>query len=330
MPHLIVFHRPQLIRSLHDGILNGVIRLTRLPDGRRGVRYRDELIPWRDIPRDWLPLLPWQMAVTVGTWGDNSGSGALSYSYTIPAGSNRYGLVFVGLMCTAAPTSVTVTVGGNSTTAFTGNPKTGHPAGGSDTLAYGFYLLEASMPGTGAQTVAVTITGGTAVVGRYVTTIVSTDANQAAPSIGGNGTASGTTITCPSAGTLTVQNGGAGFGYVIGNDSAGRFTASVGWTERADESDGDSFDSGNAYYDRTYSANGTDSVTFTGTNVNHSAWMVVLDPVGGGGGGGRIHRASPLDGIGGVGQQRFNPSLSYHRHPEISLAAYRRELQRAA
>lgn len=50
-------------------------------------------------------------------------------------------------------------------------------------------------------------------------------------------------------------------------------------------------------------------------------------PEGGGGGGGRLHRSSPLDGLGGAGQQRFNPSLSYHRSP-ISLEAYRRERAR--
>lgn len=65
-----------------------------------------------------------------------------------------------------------------------------------------------------------------------------------------------------------------------------------------------------------------DGVTRSGT------WDIGADEyVAAGGGGGRVHRASPLDGLGGVGQKRFNPSLSYHRSP-ISLQAYRRERAR--
>jgi hypothetical protein len=93
------------------------------------------------------------------------------------------------------------------------------------------------------------------------------------------------------------------------------------------------FFNGFASYKEAAASGVTGSATATGTSAGRSAnWMcvhVALLAAGGGGGGGRTtFGRSGLDGHSIEGIKQFNPSLSYHRHPMLSLDAYRREQAR--
>jgi hypothetical protein len=92
----------------------------------------------------------------LGTNTNDSGSGNLSFSHTLVAGSDRKVVVFIGFENDGDRTP-TVTYGGETMT-----EGAGCKTGASDLLngAYVFYIDEVDLPANGANTVAVTFSGG--------------------------------------------------------------------------------------------------------------------------------------------------------------------------
>lgn len=97
--------------------------------------------------------------MTEGTYTTNSSDAA--FNYTVPADTNdRIGFYFYsigGLQGTTLPTSVAATIGGNALTSL-GAPVS--DIGTRGVAIYGFYILDADMPAPGAQSVVVTVAGG--------------------------------------------------------------------------------------------------------------------------------------------------------------------------
>lgn len=214
------------------------------------------------------------MAVSVGTFTVSS---AVSYSYTVPSGTNRYGVLLVQEEYATAPTSITATIGGNSLTAVSGSP---FPASAASGL-WAFYILDANLPATGAQTVAITVTGGSGLQGRMSAMVIHSGAIQSAPTV---------TSTINQAGVATISIGP--FNYTDGSmaqagimTGAGNQTSteSAGWTEAYDQADtfGDTAGAGAT---RVYSGSGSDTVVFTASTgySNVSGVVLVIDAAGGG------------------------------------------------
>lgn len=118
-----MFARPLRIRRAADDLLLSprVIihpltgRVIRVP---RAIRYHDDLIPWARVPREWLPILPWEMAITSvqnGATNSDTGSGttlAATFGSNVSAGS----LVVIGTLIT---TNISVSGISDGTTAGT-------------------------------------------------------------------------------------------------------------------------------------------------------------------------------------------------------------------
>lgn len=209
------------------------------------------------------------------TTHDNNASP--NFNVTIPSGNNRVALYTLALEYTSGgpPTSVTVTVGGVSMVAL-GSVVTHDDAVGVAAL-YTFYLLNASFPGTGTQSVAPTVTGGTGVQGRAQTFRVLSDAKQAAPT---RYTASGDVqnIILPSSGTAAIQRGGYALAATSAN-GVNAFTPSSGWTEDFDfqDSAGDDRTAG-AYLESDRDQFTTVTLSRATSNIRQAAALIVIDP----------------------------------------------------
>lgn len=117
-----------------------------------------------------------------------------SWTHT-PVGTPRAALVFLAMTNTSSDTVDSVTYGGEAMNEVSGSPRT-HSAGGDDSLIHFFFLDDVP---SGAQTVAVNITGATTYRGGAIT--VTTDGGAVeVDATGGNDSGAST----DDGGTVTI------------------------------------------------------------------------------------------------------------------------------
>jgi hypothetical protein len=214
------------------------------------------------------------VAVTEGTYTTQADGSA--FNYTVPAESNRIGILsFTGRIAgTTMPTSVTATIGGVAMTEVPSSYNSIVATNGN--ISYWFYILDASMPAEGAQSVAVTVTGGGAITGRVQCMSIHSGAKQAAPTAVLSDTpTSGTVLNIPAAGTFAVTEGM----LVIGARTVSATvtsTGSAGWTEKWDVNGDGGSAAYSAGYSRIYAAAGTDALVISAASINRSCGGAVL------------------------------------------------------
>lgn len=139
---------------------------------------------------------------------------------------------------------------------------------------------------------------------------------------------SGTTATTAQADELVIAVGHAE--DAVGATSSFSSPASSGFTSLFATSSNAAHIAWDSSY-KIVAAAGTQVGSWTWTTSSDFAGCIATFKAsgGGGGGGGRTTWGrSALDGMSGEGIKQFNPSLSYHQHPMLSLEAYRREQAR--
>lgn len=143
---------------------------------------------------------------------------------------------------------------------------------------------------------------------------------DATPTTGTSSTPTGPSITPATADTLVLG------GFSTLNDELVGFTPGAGYTEVAAD-----INKVAAVYKIISSASAqTPNTSLDSGSNDWGAISAAFKIAGGGGGGGRTtFGRSGLDGHSIEGIKQFNPTLSYHRHPTLSLEAYRRDQARA-
>ena len=146
---------------------------------------------------------------------------------TVPGGSNRIGLFSLSFEFTAAPTSVTATLDGETLTPIASSAS--GDSGGFEQAEYTFYADEALLAtiGTGAKALVFSITGGAGHQGFSSKSQFIVDAAQSAP-VGTTGGATGGGTA-----SATVNPAGANavvVAFVSSNNAGGTSTAGSGYT----------------------------------------------------------------------------------------------------
>jgi len=194
-----------------------------------------------------------------------------SATVAVPSGSNRIAELKVSWeqLFSDSPT-ITATLDGVSMVS-SGTLERTSAGSGNDVFSASFHLLEASLPTAGNYTAAFSISP-VGSQGRLASFAVHTDRAQEAPQYIGADLVSGTPLTI---GPLNTVNDAYGTASLI-NGGGGR-TATVGgsWTERFDGA-GSGSDTSGAIADITYSATGTDSVSWTPSTNNRVAGVFTV------------------------------------------------------
>jgi len=181
-----------------------------------------------------------------------------SATVTIPAGTNRMGIIAIPFECTTIPSPITATLGGTSLGTAT--------VATSSVGIEGVVLFVANDSllttiGTGSKSLSVSMTGGSGIQGRQSVYAFFSGRSQSAPVITtNNNTTPPMTVSC------TAVGSSVDIVAVCGLNNAGTTTAGSGWTAfyNAADSGGDAQGCG-IYQEAVAAGSYTPTVNNTGT-----------------------------------------------------------------